>query len=298
MERPTPLPGLHPEPRLEGTSSDDEALGILTATYDHSWKQQRRFAVSTLRNGKTSLKEKISEEVAFLLQTFRESGGVVDPTFTIQNAVSNIVCSIVFGHRFDYDDSRFRHLLHLLAENLRMFSGWIGQRCQREIDDVIGSSRAPATSDTASMPYTVAVIHEVQRMANVLPTGFMHATASDVIFRGYHIPKGTIVIPNLTSVLYDENHWKTLLEFNPGHFLNDAGQFVKPDAFLPFSAGPCVCLGENLAKMEIFLFFTSLMRRFQFYWPDPESQPCLAPAIGALRSPQSYQLGIRQRPDK
>ncbi|XP_078466941.1 cytochrome P450 2D4-like [Lampetra planeri] len=245
MERPTPLPGLHPEPRLEGTSSDDEALGILTATYDHSWKQQRRFAVSTLRNGKTSLKEKISEEVAFLLQTFRES-----------------------------------------------------ERCQREIDDVIGSSRAPATSDTASMPYTVAVIHEVQRMANVLPTGFMHATASDVIFRGFHIPKGTIVIPNLTSVLYDENHWKTLLEFNPGHFLNDAGQFVKPDAFLPFSAGPCVCLGENLAKMEIFLFFTSLMRRFQFYWPDPESQPCLAPAIGALRSPQSYQLGIRQRPDK
>lgn len=53
----------------------------------------------------------------------------------------------------------------------------------------------------------------------------------------YSFHKGTIVIPNLTSVLYDKNEWETSSTFNPGHFLNQDGKFVKPDAFIPFSAG-------------------------------------------------------------
>lgn len=43
--------------------------------------------------------------------------------------------------------------------------------------------------------------------------------------------------PLLVSILRDENEWETPDSFNPGHFLNKQGQFVKKDAFLPFSAG-------------------------------------------------------------
>lgn len=49
--------------------------------------------------------------------------------------------------------------------------------------------------------------------------------------------QGVIVIPNLTSVLWDKNEWETPFTFNPGHFLNKDGKFVKPGAFIPFSAG-------------------------------------------------------------
>lgn len=49
--------------------------------------------------------------------------------------------------------------------------------------------------------------------------------------------QGTAVMPNLTSVLFDKTEWETPDTFNPGHFLDAAGKFVRRDAFLPFSAG-------------------------------------------------------------
>lgn len=49
--------------------------------------------------------------------------------------------------------------------------------------------------------------------------------------------QGTSVITNLTSVLFDKDEWETPNTFNPGHFLDAEGKFVRRDAFLPFSAG-------------------------------------------------------------
>lgn len=46
------------------------------------------------------------------------------------------------------------------------------------------------------------------------------------------------MIPLLTSVLLDKTQWDTPGQFNPGHFLDAEGRFVKRAAFLPFSAGP------------------------------------------------------------
>lgn len=49
--------------------------------------------------------------------------------------------------------------------------------------------------------------------------------------------QGVAVVPNLTSVLFDKDEWETPHIFNPGHFLDKDGNFVKPNAFIPFSAG-------------------------------------------------------------
>jgi len=129
--------------------------------------------------------------------------------------------------------------------------------------------------------------------------------------------QGTTVITNLSSVLKDEAVWEKPKEFYPEHFLDANGQFVKPEAFLPFSAGKSeqrvrlhvrgaaggvirsnrcsrsgaaqrplsqtpsppslagrrACLGEQLARMELFIFFTTLLQKFTFV--IPEDQPRL-----------------------
>ncbi|KAM5152700.1 cytochrome P450 2W1 [Mantella aurantiaca] len=136
----------------------------------------------------------------------------------------------------------------------------------KEIHTVLQSGRPASYEDRKVMPYTLAVAHEIQRFANVIPH-IPHATSKDTKFKGYHIPKGTIVIPLLTSVLYDKNHWENPYQFDPNHFLDAEGNFVKKEAFMPFSIGRRACVGESLAKMEMFIFFTGILQKFTFSAP-------------------------------
>ena len=166
----------------------------------------------------------------------------------------------------------------------------VQRRVQQEIDEVIGQVQCPEMADQARMPYTNAVIHEVQRFADILPLGVPHKTSRDIELQGFLIPKGTTLITNLSSALKDETVWEKPLCFHPEHFLDAQGHFVKPEAFMPFSAGRRSCLGEPLARMELFLFFTCLLQRFSISVPDGQPQPSDHGVFRALTTPCPYQL--------
>ncbi|XP_042293945.1 cytochrome P450 2W1-like [Sceloporus undulatus] len=165
----------------------------------------------------------------------------------------------------------------------------IQRKVQEEIKRVLGSERGPTYEDKKHMPFATAVIHEVQRFASVVPQ-FPRCTAVDTHFRGYFIPKGTMVIASFTSVLYDQTQWETPNKFNPNHFLDGAGNFVAKEAFVPFSIGRRNCAGESLAKMELFLFFVGLLQKFTFRPPPEmtESDLDLTVKPAFTRRPQPY----------
>ncbi|XP_073504164.1 cytochrome P450 2K4-like isoform X2 [Phyllobates terribilis] len=307
-----------------------------------TWKCMRRFTISTLREfgmGKKSVESTIQDELMPLIDSIKSHNG--KPFLThllIDSAFSNVICSIIFGKRFEYDDPMFEKLIKMLDENtklvgspkvmestkaethfneenlltcvLDLFSAgtettsvtirWgillmmkypeIQTRVQEEIKIHIEPGQLLTAEDRRKMPYTDAVIHEIQRFCNIIPLNVSHSTPTDVYLRGYLIPKGTEVVPFLTSVLYDKTQWKTPYDFNPNHFLDENGKFVRNDAFMPFSVGRRACVGEALAKMELFLFFTGLLQAFTFYPPPGVSTEDLnlKPGVGFTLVPTPY----------
>ncbi|KAK2544197.1 cytochrome P450 2D14 [Columba livia] len=385
-------------PIYEHLGYGSKAEGIVMARYGHVWKELRRFTLSTLRNfgmGKKSLEERVKEEAGFLCSEISsEEGRPFDLRFLVNNAVCNVICTTIYGKRFDYGDETFKKLLHLFEKFLKEGSGFLTQllnvvpillhipgllqkvfrgqkeftdftdmlvhkhmetwnpaytrdftdeflkemkkgkaaeesgfnynnlrlvttdlfgagtettsttlrwavlymilhpeiqsKVQAEIDKVIGRERSPTMEDQVSMPYTNAVIHEVQRCGDVVPIGVPHRTYRDTELQGFFIPKGTTIITNLSSVLKDETVWEKPNEFYPEHFLDTNGKFVKPEAFLPFSAGRRVCLGEQLARMELFIFFTTLLQKFTFVLPEDQPRPREDGHFAFISSPHPY----------
>ncbi|XP_058051915.1 cytochrome P450 2A13-like [Ahaetulla prasina] len=91
----------------------------------------RRFSIMTLRNfgvGKRSIEERILEEAHFLLKALRGTKGApFDPTYFLSRSVSNVISSIIFGSRFDYEDQEFLSLLTTVAEIFRFSASAQGQ---------------------------------------------------------------------------------------------------------------------------------------------------------------------------
>ncbi|XP_074513316.1 cytochrome P450 2K1-like [Sebastes fasciatus] len=202
--------------------------------------------------------------------------------------MENLVSSVgnIFAAGTDTTGTTLRWALLIMAKYPQ-----IQDQVQEELSRVVGS-RQVKVEDRMNLPYTDAVIHETQRLANILPISIPHITSTDVTFQGYFIRKGTPVYPLMTSVLWDESEWETARTFNPAHFLDKNGKFVKRDAFIPFSAGRRACPGESLARVELFLFFTFLLQRFRFTPPPgvTEDELDLTPFVGFTLNPSPHEL--------
>ncbi|XP_065263576.1 cytochrome P450 2H1-like isoform X3 [Emys orbicularis] len=321
--------------------------GILFSNGEQ-WKQLRRFALTNLRHfgmGKKSIEERIQEETYFLMERLRNTHGrPFDPTLFLTHALSNVICSIVFGDRFDYEDKKFVTLISLVQENdklqrspwtaeqknvqsefnveslarstIELFVGGTGttsitlkygllillkypeieEKVHEEIDRVIGQSRSPCMADRSQMPYTDAVIHEIQRFIALVPLGVPRTVTREVHLKQYVIPKGTTIFPALKSVLYDSREFPNPEQFNPGHFLDENGAFKKSDYFVPFSAGKRICVGEGLARMEFFLVLTMILQNFTLKPVVDAKDIDITPESSFMsNAPKSYQLYVLPR---
>ncbi|KAL8188138.1 UNVERIFIED_CONTAM: hypothetical protein K2H54_062097 [Gekko kuhli] len=166
----------------------------------------------------------------------------------------------------------------------------IQEKVHQEIEDVLGSSRSFSYQDWKKLPYTIAVIHEIMRSQYILLFGVPRLCTENVNMFGFLIPKEATIIPDLRSALLDPKEWEKPQEFNPNHFLDRDGRFVEREAFLPFGAGARVCVGEQLARIEIFIFFTTLLRAFTFRLPEGVKRLSTEPVVGLSVCPRLYKL--------
>ena len=148
-----------------------------------------------------------------------------------------------------------------------------------------------------STPYTEAVIQETLRFSSIVPWGLFHNTMEDVELRGYLIPKDTLVIANLHSVHHNVDIWGDPKNFRPERFLSEDGKSVKKseEAFIPFSVGKRVCVGEALARDQLYLFLTNIFHKFSVH-PDPaDPKPSLEPDGAFPLEAKPYTVVFKER---
>ncbi|NXK97818.1 CP1A5 protein, partial [Formicarius rufipectus] len=141
------------------------------------------------------------------------------------------------------------------------------KRIQKELDQTIGRERRPRLSDRGMLPYTEAFILEMFRHSSFLPFTIPHSTTKDTVLNGYYIPKGTCVFINQWQVNHDEKLWKDPETFNPERFLSADGTKVKKEdgeKVLIFGLGKRRCIGEPIARWQVFLFLSTLLQQLEF----------------------------------
>uniref|UniRef100_A0A5F9CU18 unspecific monooxygenase n=1 Tax=Oryctolagus cuniculus TaxID=9986 RepID=A0A5F9CU18_RABIT len=107
-----------------------QGYGVIFANGER-WRALRRFSLATMRDfgmGKRSVEERIQEEARCLVEELRKSkGALLDNTLLFHSITSNIICSIVFGKRFDYKDPVFLRLLDLFFQSFSLISSFSSQ---------------------------------------------------------------------------------------------------------------------------------------------------------------------------
>ncbi|KAI1700079.1 cytochrome p450 domain-containing protein [Ditylenchus destructor] len=171
----------------------------------------------------------------------------------------------------------------------------VQSKMQKELDSVVAADEKVIIAHKSRLPYTNAVINEIQRMCNLLPQNLYHRTMRDVELNGYLLPKTTNVVPQISCVLLDEKIFPEPHRFKPERFLDKNDQLLKVEELIPFSIGKRICLGESLARMELFLLIANIFHTFQVRPVDPLNPPTAEKIPGFTVRPAPYKVRLELR---
>ncbi|TCD69377.1 hypothetical protein EIP91_007933 [Steccherinum ochraceum] len=125
-----------------------------------------------------------------------------------------------------------------------------------------GQDRLPEFDDLEEMPYVSAVIKEVVRWMPVLPFSIPHVSIADDSFDGFHIPKGTMVVPNARYMLHNPDDYPDPGSFKPERYLNADNTFndqVRDPVTMAFGFGRRICPGRYFALNTISIMVASML---------------------------------------
>jgi cytochrome P450 len=166
---------------------------------------------------------------------------------------------------------------HTLAFTLFLVSQnqAVDDRIQAELDLIVG--RAPLSLEAvAQLKYLEIVIKESMRLLPVT-TVLSRQTAAKVELNGYTLPKGRLVLLSPWVLHRNEAYFPDPLCFRPERFDTENGQEIEKYAYLPFSTGPRICIGNAFAMMQMKINLATIWRRYRLsHAPDHTFEPFYA----------------------
>lgn len=162
---------------------------------------------------------------------------------------------------------------------------------QKEVDEVTKNNPAKNFNDLrCMMSYTEAVLQEVQRLGNIVPGSLLHTNSREAKIGDYVLPPGTSISSNMEAILMDPNVFSDPYTFNPDRFMDENECFIPHPNVVPFGVGKRRCLGEVLAKTELFIFFAGLIQKFEIKLANEEDVPSTKYRPGITLSPYPFKI--------
>lgn len=165
---------------------------------------------------------------------------------------------------------------------------------ERELDQVLAGA-PPTAGDLARLPYLDAVVKEALRLYPPVWASARQALSPDLV-RDVPIPRGALLFVSLWAVHRDPLRFPDPDTFAPARWL-PAGSLeaaLPRCAYLPFGAGPRVCIGASFAMTELRLALACLLRRHRLLLEDPAPPPLLPSITLRLGAPVRARLVPRQ----
>uniref|UniRef100_A0A2K5CIC6 Steroid 17-alpha-hydroxylase/17,20 lyase n=1 Tax=Aotus nancymaae TaxID=37293 RepID=A0A2K5CIC6_AOTNA len=288
----------------------NKGKGIAFADYSAHWQLHRKLAMATFslfKEGDQKLEKIICQEISMLCDVLAtHDGQSIDISFPVFTAVTNVISLICFNFSFKYGAPELKivetyngGIVDALGkESLVDMFPWlkVKKKLYEEIDQNVGFSRTPTISDRNCLLLLEATIREVLRIRPVAPMLIPHKANVDSSIGEFAVDKGTHVVINLWALHHSEE-WHQPDKFMPERFLNQAGtQLISPTlSYLPFGAGPRSCIGEILARQELFLIMAWMLQRFDLEVPDDGQMPSLEGNPKVVFMIDSFKVKIKVR---
>ncbi|CCM01417.1 uncharacterized protein FIBRA_03468 [Fibroporia radiculosa] len=175
------------------------------------------------------------------------------------------------------------------------------KKAQAEIDRVVGHSRLPDPNDRSSLPYLEHVLKEVYRWGCPVPLAIAHQSIADDEYRGYHIPTGSVIIPNIWAMMRNPTVYPEPERFLPERFENlDADTIAAIDPLKAvFGFGRRICPGRTFGDSTVWLTAASILSAFDVRKARDAAGEEITPepkfSDGLVRHPPSFKCDIKPR---
>lgn len=163
---------------------------------------------------------------------------------------------------------------------------------EAELDRVL-CGRAPTASDLMALTYTRRVLDETLRLYPPVWTSPRQAVGEDEV-AGFPVKPTDTVLPMIFVTHRHPEFWTEPERFDPDRFTPALAAERHPCAYLPFGAGPRICLGMNFALQEMILLVASVAQRVRMHLA-PGQQLVIDPAAATLRLKDQLLVNVERR---
>ncbi|KPP64046.1 cytochrome P450 1A1-like, partial [Scleropages formosus] len=293
----------------------------------------RTFSQAKANNSMCSclLEERICAEASDLVNALSEHPDRArgfDPSVSLVTSVANVVCALCFGKRYEYSDKEFLNIVQINNEVLRIFAAgnladffpifrylpspslrklmqyirrmnsFIEENIQEHLNTFDKMTRLAPTEcqGLKTSQKCLSLKHLYMKYSDTLPMFPSPYHTENIVLNGYFIPKDTCIFINQYQVNHDPALWSRPKLFQPERFLDASGQLNKDltDKVMIFGMGKRRCVGDGFARLEMFLFFTTLLHRLQISNVSGQELDLTA-EFGLTMKPKPYKIRVSPR---